>query len=233
MVSPGDFQRRSALARKLSAAGARFGSSDGGAVVLDFGAPEVERDAARSLGLADLSALARVGFKGPGTCRWLTDQGASLPSQPNQAVHQTGGELIARLAEEEALILSPLDRDQPGLVDQLLRAWSAEGQPSPRGYPVPRQDSHAWLMVTGGHAADVFAKLCAVDLRPRHFADLSVAQSSVARLSAIVVRADLGDTLSYALLTDSASANYLWDCLIDAMAEFDGRPVGLTALREL
>jgi hypothetical protein len=34
-------------------------------------------------------------------------------------------------------------------------------------------------------------------------------------------------------LGDSASAEYLWDCLNDAMAEFDGAPVGLAALRGL
>ena len=34
-------------------------------------------------------------------------------------------------------------------------------------------------------------------------------------------------------LADSASADYLWDCLQDAMNEFDGGPIGLTALREL
>ena len=77
----------------------------------------------------------------------------------------------------------------------------------------------------------LFLKICAVDLRPHKFADLSIAQTSVARLSAIVIRDDRGGTLGYHLLADSASAAYLWDCLIDAMAEFDGGPLGLTALR--
>ena len=39
--------------------------------------------------------------------------------------------------------------------------------------------------------------------------------------------------LAYHLLFDSASADYLWDCLIDAMDEFDGAPVGATALSTL
>ena len=79
----------------------------------------------------------------------------------------------------------------------------------------------------------MFAKLCAVDLRPAKFADLSIAQTSVARLSAIVIRDDRADSLAYHLLADSASAAYLWECLFDAMTEFDGRPVGLTAVRSL
>ncbi len=37
----------------------------------------------------------------------------------------------------------------------------------------------------------------------------------------------------YHLLADCAAVEYLWDCLLDAMAEFHGAPVGLTALRRL
>jgi sarcosine oxidase subunit gamma len=36
--------------------------------------------------------------------------------------------------------------------------------------------------------------------------------------------------LAYHVLADSASAPYLWDCLIDAMAEFGGGPVGVDEL---
>ena len=58
----------------------------------------------------------------------------------------------------------------------------------------------------------------------------ALAQTSIARLNGIVARADLGETLAYHLLADSASASYLWAVLTDAMAEFEGRPVGLAAL---
>ncbi len=42
----------------------------------------------------------------------------------------------------------------------------------------------------------------------------------------------IGETLAYHLLADSASALYLWDCLVEAMAEFDGAVVGTEALEE-
>jgi sarcosine oxidase subunit gamma len=45
--------------------------------------------------------------------------------------------------------------------------------------------------------------------------------------------ADLGGTPAFHLLADSASAEYLWTCVLDATAEFDGAPVGWTALRKL
>ena len=121
------------------------------------------------------------------------------------------------------------------LPGKLAATWQAEPLPPeiPRGYPVPRRDSHAWFLLTGAEAAALFAKLCAVDLRPAKFAHLSVAQTSVARLSAIVIRDDQGGTPAYHLLADSASAEYLWDVLLDAMAEFDGRAVGLLAVKAL
>ena len=118
-------------------------------------------------------------------------------------------------------------RDPAGLES----AWEA-GQGA-RGFPLPRQETHAWFLVSGVSADALFAKLCGVDLRPARFADLAIAQTSLARMSGLVCRQDLGGTLAYHLLADGASAGYLWDCLIDAMAEFNGGPVGLAALRGL
>ena len=48
-----------------------------------------------------------------------------------------------------------------------------------------------------------------------------------------MARVDLGADVAYHLLGDSASAEYLWDVLLDAMREFDGAPVGIAAIRAL
>lgn len=79
----------------------------------------------------------------------------------------------------------------------------------------------------------MFAKLSAVDLRTLAFENHSIAQTSVAKSNAIIIRDDQGDVPTYHLLGDSASAGYMWDCLLDAMAEWKGRPVGLNALQAL
>ena len=231
--------RRSFVYRQLAAAGASFAALDGAAVARDFGDLEGEAEAARRLGLADLSPLARTGFKGAGTAEWLTGRGLVPPETSNRATRQGSGLLAARLAPSELMLLGGLDGDA-GPIRALEAAWAGEPVPpaAPRGFPMPRADSHAWFRVTGEGAAAMFAKLCGVDLRPHVFADLTIAQTQLARLSAIVVRDDLGTAggspvLSYHLLFDSASGAYLWDVLIDAMAEFQGRPVGLAALRRL
>ena len=87
---------------------------------------------------------------------------------------------------------------------------------------MPRWDSHCWFAVAGADAPRMFAKLCGVDFAAESFPDGTVAQTSVARLSAIVIRNDIGNAVTFSLLAESASAEYLWDCLIDAMGEFAG-----------
>ena len=233
-IQPTDYRRRSFVARALLAAGARFSEENGAAVAADFGDPAGEVAAASWLGLADLSPLPRAGFKGKGTAEWLATQGVHVPELSNQAVAQDGGALAARLAPTEVLVLGTIAGDDD-LPARLTAAWAQAPMPprKPRGYPVPRADSHAWFLVTGACAPSMFAKICGVDLREQYFAPGRIAQTSIARLNGVIIRDDAGGSLAFHLLADSASAAYLWGALRDAMAEFDGAPVGLLALRKL
>jgi len=58
-----------------------------------------------------------------------------------------------------------------------------------------------------------------------------VAQTSLARVNAIILRNDLATTTCLFILSDVSFAEYLWDALLDAMVEFEGCPVGIAALR--
>ncbi len=234
IVEPNAYARRSFLYRKLAAAGASFSEIGGAAVALDFGDPDGEAQAARRLGLADLSVLPHTGFKGAGVVAWLRGQGVEVSEEPNWAPRQAGGGLALRQAAAEVMILGDLS-GAGGWPERLKQAWWAEPVPPPssRGFPMPRDETHAWLAVTGEHAAAMFAKLCAVDLRAPAFPQGRVAQTSIARLNGVILRDDRGGVPFFHLLADCAAAEYLWDCLRDAMTEFDGRPVGLTALRGL
>lgn len=223
---PTDFARRSPLHRALTAAGAIWGPVAGGCLPLSFrGADEAAR--ARRLGLADLSVLPRTGVKGRAAPGWLERQGLVLPAAPNMARRLDDGALLARLSAEEHLLLSDLAA-QGDVCARLVSAWSMDTADGV--YPLPRSDSHAWLLVMGARAAEMFAKLCAVDLRAHKFADGAVAQTWIARINGIVIRADLGAIPAFHLLFDWASADYLWSCLIDAADEFDGGPIGHKAV---
>jgi sarcosine oxidase subunit gamma len=234
-LDPATLKRRSFIYRKLAAAGAEFAEVNGGAVAMRYSArAENEATIARRMALADLSVLPHGGFKGRGTVEWLTSQGLAIGADSNKAYLQAGGELAARLAPTEILLLDSL-QGTGQLIGKHNNAWQwAPAAPRPQqGYPTPRQDSHAWFMVTGEKSAEMFAKICGVDLRPKHCPVGTIAQTSIAKMSGIIIRADLGNTLAYHLLADIATAEYLWTCVEDAIAEYDGGIVGLAALRSL
>ena len=246
MIAPDDFLCRSFVYRKLLKHDANLESLGDAAVAWNYGDPPSEARAARRLGLADLSPLPRLGVKGAGTADWLAGQDIAIPEESNQAVRQENGVLAARLAPSELLLLGDLSGDaaaespgdSPGdgaPLDALADAWRAAPTPPerPRGYLLPRRHSHFWFLLSGDCTPRMFAKICGVDLRAGKFADGRIAQTSIARMNAVVIRDDRGGVLAYHLLGDSASAEYLWDCLIDAMAEFAGAPVGLEAVRGL
>jgi sarcosine oxidase subunit gamma len=235
-IAPASQLRRSPIYRVLQRLGAEFAGLNDGAVAMTCGASESqERSAGARLGLADLSVLPRIGFKGAGTIEWLGEQGLEIGPDSNVAYPQAAGALALRLAPSEIFLLDGLSGEGPW-VDRLQGAWRW-GEERPRrliGYPVPRADSHCWLAVTGEKAPAMFAKICGVDLRPAAFPPGRIAQTSLARMSGIIVRQPgPADRIAFHVLADSASAEYLWASLIDAMAEFDGRPIGLIAVRSL
>lgn len=227
-LAPADLPRRSPLYRALAEAGAVFVSVGDGAIAESFGKEDAV--AARTLGLADLSPLPRAGWKGRDALAWLAGRGVSGLDTDNRAVLQADGLLALRLAPTEAVLLAPLDGDTAAL-DEIAAGWSIDT--AGLCFPVPRRESSFRFAVTGGQGAAMFAKFCGVDLRPRAFPDLAIAQTSVARMNAVVCRRDRGGVLGYEILGDWASAEYLWACLLDAMQEFGGRPVGRAALRDL
>ena len=231
--------RRSQLYRRHIENGAVFESlsnatAEDSALVSHYGSTsykqEQELTQAQHLGLADLSTLPRIGFKGLGTPDWATGQGIELPTQPNRAILQSDGTLVARLSQSELLLASNLS----GLSESIgSSSQAARNSELPeRVYSLPRSDSHSWLVLCGSRAAETLAKVCGVDLRPHKFANGEVAQTSIAKINGVIVRNDLGETLSYCIFSDSSSVEFLWDSLHDAMAEFKGAAIGIQALRD-
>ena len=173
-----------------------------------------ETESAAAVSIADLSLRPRAGFKGPGTVEWLRGQGIVVRPEPNRAFAQADGSLVAMLSWSEALILAGMTGG--GCAVRLCAAWSLDA--ATRCYEVPRRDSHYWIQVCGAAAAELFSRLCGVDLRPAAFPVRHVAQTMLAQTSAIIVRDDLpSGAPAYHVLGDSASAAYVWDSLSRAM----------------
>lgn len=218
-----DFLERSPLYRKQ--AGATLGRLGDSVIVAHYGEHDESAQLQRCA-LIDLTNLARVGFRGAQAAEYLQARGYALPEAPNRALTQADGSHVARLSQTEYLLLGSL-RDAGRRIAQEEQEWAFS---EAANYLLPRQDSHAWLLLTGEHVSDVMAKLCGVDLRPAAFPPGSVAQTSAARINVIVINLGLGELPCFQILCDRASVSYFWDALLDAMAEFGGKPAGLDVL---
>ena len=216
---PQDHHRRSFVHPRLVAAGATFDDIGDAAVAASY--PETGTP---TLGLVDLSPLPRTGIKGPRACAWPAEQGWAVPGIDNTAVATENGSQVLRLGPRELLILSAAG----GSGDD-VRALEA-AIPGDGAWAVPRRDTNAWFQLRGEQAIDCLAKLCGVDLREGRFPPGAIAQTSVARLNAVVCRDLAAPVPAFHLLADSASALWFWDILLDAMAEYDGGPLGVHQL---
>ncbi len=215
-ITPEQLDRRSFVYPRLVAAGAEFTERSDAAVAVRY--PHTD---APALGLMDLSPLARTGVKGPNALACLEEQGWPVPARNNAASPTSAGGLVLRLGDREALVLPPI-----GGGDADIRGLDA-AIPGAGAWHVPRRDSHAWFALRGADAVDCLAKLCGVDLRERSFEPGAIAQTSVARITAVVCRDPGSTTPMFHLLADSASAIWFWDALLDAMQEFGGAPLGI------
>jgi sarcosine oxidase subunit gamma len=231
MTSPSRFLRRSQLSRQHDSCGANYVDIAGHCFVANYGDSEGELRQLANLAIADLSMLPRIGFKGVDTSQWLRAHGYDLPAAPNLATRQADGSFIARLSNDEHLLISDLACTSP-MIDSCSANWSLDIVE--RCYRLERADSHACLLVVGNKSPELFSKLCGVDLRADKFADGQVAQTSLARSNAIIVRLDIGAVNAFYVLCDVSVAPFLWMSVLDGMREFTVTPaVGIDALRKL
>jgi len=166
--------------------------------------------------LVDQTDLPRVGFRGNQSAEYLNARGFTLPEAPNRATAQADGSWVARLSQSEYLLLgSPTDQGQR-IADEEAR-WELDHRAN---YLLPRQDSHACVLLSGGAIAQVMAKLCGVDLSTSAFKPGAVAQTSVARVNAIVIHSGSVDAPAFHILWDRASKEYFVGALLDALEEF-------------
>jgi len=221
---PEMFNNRSLLYRRYDELKPQYLELDSSAIAYSSSADSAEQ-LARSA-LIDLSLLPRQGFRGANVATYLQQLGLTLPETPNQSVTGSNGELVLRLSNQEYWVLSNLQVNNPW-----LEKLDLVPLPSERCYGLFCQDSHAWLMLTGRHLADIMAKVCGVDLRACVFPTGSIAQTSVARVNAIIISHQVNGIAAFSILSDSASAEYLWGALLDAMQEFEGQVVGYSALK--
>ncbi len=72
----------------------------------------------------------------------------------------------------------------------------------------------------GTTAEAVLSQLCGLDFSGRAFPNGRAAQTSLAKVRALIVRDDVHAARRYLLAVDRSHAAYVWDAIIDAMQEF-------------
>lgn len=234
-LDPTSFLRRSPLYRWHLGQGACFIQQNNAAIVANYangnsGDLARESDQVRSSALIDLTPLMRVGFKGAGTVSAFEAANFPLPAQANRACDGPNGSIIARLSQQEILILDSINVVS-GEDSRFRKTWNA--LPSGNTFLLERADSHAWFALSGHHASEVLSKVCAIDMRLHKFADYEIAQTSVARANSIVIRVDQSGVPCFFVLCDLSASEFLWEGILDAMAEFKGRAAGVMALQNL
>jgi sarcosine oxidase subunit gamma len=175
--------------------------------------------------LADLTNLPRLGLRGKAAADFIATLGYRVPDRPNQLLRQRDGVALLRLSLGEFMFLGSF-ADQGARIRELEQ----QAEDGPGLYWLLRQDSHAWFWLGGSGICEVMAKLCGVDLSPEAFATGSIAQTSVARINAIVANTGSAAYPAFQLLFDRPSAPYFWEALLDALQEFDGQPAGFSAV---
>ena len=76
------------------------------------------------------------------------------------------------------------------------------------------------LRLRGPYAAQVLQKICGLDFSDTAFPTLHTAQSSLAKVHALIMRHDMDHMPVYTVVVDRSLAPYVWDALYDAMQEF-------------
>lgn len=224
VISPEAFKKRSLTYRLHNAA--EYMERDGAGLIRTY-SPQDSRAQLENCAILDLSELNRIGLRGRPVEAILSQKGIGFPEKPNQFVVAESGALIARLGTTECWVM-----DNPLAETGLIKSLQIRANSEQDCYPLYCQHSHAWFALTGKFLPELMAKICGVDLRAESFPEGAIVQTSIARVSGIIIHHSINGIPVFSILSDSSSAEYLWHALLDAMQEYTGKPAGLSALME-
>ena len=193
---------RSPMEPLARAAGARFEARDGWNVAVDYGAASSD-----PVGWADVSHLPKLELQGSAEA---IDAAAGTTLEFGTAVRR-GGAWWCRMTQTRALVIG--------------------ARPALDGIHVVDVTSNfAAITLVGPLAREVFARFCALDLRPARAPVGALRPGSIGRQPGILIH-EAGDR--YLFLFGWATGEYMWQTVTDAGEHLGGRPIGADALPEL
>jgi glycine cleavage system aminomethyltransferase T len=199
---------RSPMEREALTAGAGMELRDGWNVATRFDGEEARlRD---TVGFADVSHFGKLELNGP------FDELAPAPLEFGTATRAEGAWWCPVARERAILICEP--SALPGMRERF----------GPRA--IEMTTSYAALTIAGPMSREVFARFCALDLRPQSCPERAFRPGSVARTPGYVLREN-GDR--FLMLFGWALGRYVWEQVADAVKHLGGGPVGVDALAPL
>jgi heterotetrameric sarcosine oxidase gamma subunit len=196
--------------------------------VVDYGAPDLEAAACRDTAAwVDVSHLGKIEVQAaaselPGIAAAAGDGVELSLGRATRA----GGAWWCPLTATRMLVVC-----EPGALAGLLARLREAGEGSSAPVSVTEVSTvFAALTVVGPAAREVFARFCALDLRPEVTPVTALRPGSVARQPGIVLREA---PHRYLMLFGWAVGEYVWTVVADAASHLGGRAAGVSALDPL
>jgi heterotetrameric sarcosine oxidase gamma subunit len=194
-------------------------------VAESFAKVEAEAQAARQgVVLADESANAKVLVQGERAAQVVQEVFSTGEMGIGAGVHSQKGR-VYRLRRDLFLVGAA-----PGGEEGVVEAVEA-GRGDCFVTVTDLTHGRAEIRVAGPASRALMSKVCGLDLAALE--NGAARQSSVAKTAQLVLRRDLGGLPGFALVGGPSLAQYLWDTLAEAGAEWRIRPIGRRALRLL
>jgi heterotetrameric sarcosine oxidase gamma subunit len=172
--------------------------------------------------LSDLTPrLGVLHLRGPQAEAAIGQFGAGKPDESPLAIGDArpmDGSVLCRLATDEYLLLVESPKQWEEAYERLEEAAAGQGV-------MVSELTHGYgkLQLSGRRATALLPRICGLDFSERGFPDGRVAQTSLAKVHATLVRMDgQGEAPNYYLLVDRSLSAYVWEVIVAVMQAFRG-----------
>ena len=173
------------------------------------------------VGITDISPVGKIRLQGDSVDQALSEALSDYKATPVGSVSTSGDTVVARLADDDCLILTGQAN-----VEDVLDSLKLDGCT----HPVNVTSVLAAVRIIGPNAPAVLAGVTDLDLALAYFSNLFCAQGMVAEIHGTVIRKDIGGLLTYDVFFGRDYGDHMWESLIDAGELHGLTPFGLEAL---